>query len=197
MTGLHIYTCIDVVWELFLGLGFDSPLRLYMHLVITRAEDSQASTKVICWMYPCSWGTRPPLIRDWLRQSIAWSWLGLLKIRCCSTVSSSVLFRPLCMLTTTQMAHIRGYKGQWWQRTLTWASSFFYILNSILSFWPLGTAWLVRNRPLTLAEAQKPHGCLRYFCTKPAGKPTMWLCRSGHNCPQTVLGATAWWVTVV
>lgn len=43
-----------------------------------------------------------PLIRDWLRQSIAWRWPALLKIRHSSTVSSFfLLFKPLCMQTAS------------------------------------------------------------------------------------------------
>lgn len=63
-THPRMHTCMPMVYvglgalmlfgSYFQGVGLIFPSRLYMHLVITGAEEYQASRKVIRWMNPCS-----------------------------------------------------------------------------------------------------------------------------------------------
>lgn len=104
--------CVDVVWELFSGRGFDFSIKTLQapcHYRGRRVSGFQQSDTVD---EPLQLRDTP-LIRDWLRQSIAWSWPGLLKIRHSSTACSFFfnIFKPLCTQTASPLHNCDN--GHW------------------------------------------------------------------------------------
>lgn len=86
---------IDVVWELFSGRGLDFSIKTLHAPCHYRGRGVSGFQKSDTVDEPLQLRDTP-LIRDWLRQSIAWSWPGLLKIRHSSRACSFFFYLSHC-----------------------------------------------------------------------------------------------------